>query len=313
MLEVTPEGPEAAKINKELQRLAHVAEVLEKIAKIKPDLDKAEGVERAKLLDQLTDLYPTICGFPSVFDKGKGPNENDIGAAKNANRDAWSKEIISLDAENKAGLKNKYLFDLLSVEASKLIWKGKLKEGEAAFDKAIALKGIPPERLQDAYHSKAIFLASENGNDPPKALEYSRKSLALALALKGVSPETLLEAYRCMLQCMGDKPTADQEAEALDYGRKVLAFGLKGSPEQLQAAFGCMAKCHMFRNEKQEALDYFKNALAAAPQAPLADEIKGEIKDCEMRLKEEAKDSSKNAAPKKDKSKAEEKESLKKG
>ena len=81
-------------------------------------MDGVQGLDRAKLLDQLIEAY------------GKLGNEHpDIKA--------WSEEIVTLDADNKAGLKIKYQFRQLLAEADVLKENRKFDEAKAVFDKAV--------------------------------------------------------------------------------------------------------------------------------------------------------------------------------
>ena len=122
-----PGGPE-----KYVKHLGDFVKTYETVVAIKPQLEKAEGLDRAKLLDQLVDAYDKL-----------GKESDDIAK--------WSAEIVTLDTENKAGLKPKYEFRMLMAEASKLMAGKKFDEAKAAFDKALAVASITPEQKQDAY------------------------------------------------------------------------------------------------------------------------------------------------------------------
>jgi thioredoxin-related protein len=165
-IEAAPEGPKAAQMKGVMQRFAPMAEALETIAKIKPELEKAEGIERAKIFDQLIEAYSKAGMFASTV-KGTPP---DIAA--------WTKEILSLDADNKAGLKNKYEFKQLVTEAGKLMMAKKFDEAGANLDKALALAGITPEQTQEGLMSKAnIYLMQK---DFEKGIESFKKALEAA-------------------------------------------------------------------------------------------------------------------------------------
>ncbi len=122
-----PGGPEEY-----VKELRDLVKTYEDVVAIKPQLEKAEGLDRAKLLDQLVDAYDKL-----------GNESDDIAK--------WSAEIVTLDSENKAGLKTKYQFRVLMAEAAKLMADKKFDEAKAAFDKALAVSPITPEQKQDAY------------------------------------------------------------------------------------------------------------------------------------------------------------------
>ena len=73
-----------------LERLQNLPKLWEKVLEMKAQLAGVQGIERAKLLDQLVDAYENKLGNP--IDELQ----------------AWGKEIIALDPDNKAGLKLKY-------------------------------------------------------------------------------------------------------------------------------------------------------------------------------------------------------------
>ncbi len=115
-----------------LNHLAEFVKVFEGIAPLKAELEKAQGLARAKILDQLIDSYEKL--------------EKEIDKL-----DEWTKEIIALDANNEAGLKSKYEFRSLMAEAAELKGKQKFEEARKLLDKAIATPGITAQQKQDAY------------------------------------------------------------------------------------------------------------------------------------------------------------------
>ncbi len=76
-----------------LKLLAELPKIYENVEAMKGKLDKAQGLDRAKLLDQIVEGYDKL------------GNESDEVPG-------WAKEIIALDPDNKAGLKVKYEFPL---------------------------------------------------------------------------------------------------------------------------------------------------------------------------------------------------------
>ena len=86
-----------------------MAEAQEAADKLEAGLAKSEGTDRAKLLDKLIDAKQKLLRF-------------DPEAGENINK--WTKEIIALDADNKAGLKKKYQFKAALADADELMQRG---------------------------------------------------------------------------------------------------------------------------------------------------------------------------------------------
>jgi thioredoxin-related protein len=126
-----------------LKHLADFSRVYENLLALKAKLDKVKGLDRAKLLDEIVDGYKKL------------GNESSDDVTQ------WSKEIIALDADNKAGLKVKYEFPLTVAEANKLAQTGKAEEARKLLDKALSLKGIPAEMRQEGYMAKVQISFSE--------------------------------------------------------------------------------------------------------------------------------------------------------
>ena len=149
-----PGGPEAY-----LKQLKGSITAYEGLAAIKLKLEKAKGLDRAKLLDQMVDAY----------EKLDGENED---IAK------WRAEIITLDAHNKAGLKQKYEFPSLLAKAEKLAEGEKFSKAKAAVDKALALPSITPEQKQEAYVLKSRIC--HGAKDFAGSMECLKQALAAA-------------------------------------------------------------------------------------------------------------------------------------
>ena len=90
----------------------------------------------------------------------------------------WTKEIVELDADNKAGLKPKYQFNLALNGALDLARADKTDEANAALDKAVAMPGVPGEELQKGYFFKAQ-LAGQN-HRTAEELSFLKKALDAA-------------------------------------------------------------------------------------------------------------------------------------
>jgi thioredoxin-related protein len=122
-----PGGPEAY-----VKQLSEFLNIYATVLKLKKDLDSSKGVARAKLLDKLIDANVKL------------NRENDVLTG-------WSKEIVSLDTNNKAGLKIKHEFRLCMAEYLKLKEKHKINDAKAVLKKALALSGISAEQKQACY------------------------------------------------------------------------------------------------------------------------------------------------------------------
>ena len=125
-----PGGPE-----KYVEHLADLAKTYEIVKAMKQGLEKSEGIARAKLLDQIIDASEKL-----------GNDDDELVA--------WTKEIVKLDPDNKAGLKTKYEFRILMAEFENLKEQGNAREAQAALDKALALSGISNEQKQKAFMAK---------------------------------------------------------------------------------------------------------------------------------------------------------------
>ena len=125
-----PDGPEEY-----LKHLTEFVQTHDSILKLRAELATVQGLDRAKVLDQLAEAY------------GKLDNPSD-------ELDAWGKEIIALDADNKAGLKAKYEFRVLLAKAAKLKETREFDEAKRVLDQALAMPGLTGEQKQDAYFSQ---------------------------------------------------------------------------------------------------------------------------------------------------------------
>ena len=124
---------------KYLERLQNMPKYWEEVLKMKAALAGVQGIARAKLLDQLVDTYENKLSNP--IDELQ----------------AWGKEIISLDADNKAGLKLKYQFRTILADADKLAAERKFREAVAAIEKALALEGISSDRKQEILFKQGMY------------------------------------------------------------------------------------------------------------------------------------------------------------
>lgn len=143
--QAAPEGRMAKGIDSWIAQFSKVAEAQETADKLEADLPKAQGTDRAKLLDKLIDAKRKLVPF-------------DPKAAENIKE--WTKEIIALDAGNKAGLKKKHQFKAALADAEELMRAGKADEAGDVLDKALKTAGTTGEEVQQAqvYKARLAFM-----------------------------------------------------------------------------------------------------------------------------------------------------------
>jgi thioredoxin-related protein len=163
-IDAAPETDQAKQFKMLIERFKPMADAQAAVVKLKAELPNAKGLDRAKVLDQLVEAYSKLA--PT----GRGASPADI--------EKWSKEIMTLDADNKAGLKNKYEFRVALKEAGKLLQEGETEKGQAAIDKAIAMPGVSADQIQQAHFMVAINYLQKN--DMKKGLECLKKALKAA-------------------------------------------------------------------------------------------------------------------------------------
>ena len=134
-------GPE-----KYLAQLAEFPKVYAAVAAAKSKLGAAQGIVRAKLLDLI------IEGYSKLGNETKETTKQVMD---------WSKEVIALDPDNKAGLKIKYEFPMLLNDAEELVKAGKPAEAKVTLEKALALPGISTEMRQEGLMDKAGIFEAE--------------------------------------------------------------------------------------------------------------------------------------------------------
>lgn len=148
-LEAAPDSAKVASIQGMIQRFAPTAEAQQAVAALRGQLDGAQGLDRARLLDQLLDARSTLA-----------PMVPDPELARDT--EAWSREIVGLDAENAAGLKVKYGPRVLLADAQQLVREQKFDEAHAVLDKALAMPDLAGEPLLELHLAKAnAFVAQE--------------------------------------------------------------------------------------------------------------------------------------------------------
>ena len=123
-----PGGPE-----KYMAQLGDFSKTYEGVLEMRQALETTQGLDRAKLLDQLV----------AAYDKLDNPVD-DVPA--------WSKEIVALDADNKAGLKSKYEFRIVLAEADRLAGGAKVMPRRSRPSTRVwRLPGITGEQKQEIY------------------------------------------------------------------------------------------------------------------------------------------------------------------
>jgi thioredoxin-related protein len=154
-VDAAPDSPEAAQAKAMIARFKPMAEAQEAMTKLKGQLEKSEGLDRAKLLDKLVDAQTRLL----MFNSGEGVRQIE----------KWSEEIVSLDADNKAGLKSKYEILTTMSQARMQLARGNLDKARSLLNKAAALPGL-----------------SDNQKE---TIEQARKSIEIAQARKRLPKE----------------------------------------------------------------------------------------------------------------------------
>jgi hypothetical protein len=146
--DAAPQSEDVKQIDAAIEKFTQVAADQETAQKLEAGLAKSGGTERAKLLDKLVDAKMKLVHF-------------DPEAGENINK--WTKEILALDTDNKAGLKKKYQFKAALADAVELLQADKIDEAGAVIDKALATAGTSGEDVQAGHLMKAqIALEQRN-------------------------------------------------------------------------------------------------------------------------------------------------------
>ncbi len=185
-LEAAPESEKAERIKGLIKSIAPSVEAQEFIAKNLDSVEKAEGLDRAQLLDQIIEANSKLM----MVGGSKIPLTE---IAK------WRKEIVELDADNKAGLKNKYAFATIVQNASMLARSKKFDEAQSTLDKAIALSGISAAQTQEGLTVKGNFYMMEK--------EFSKAIESLTGALQADPEGRYAPTIKMLMQ------RAEQEAK----------------------------------------------------------------------------------------------------
>lgn len=188
--------------------LDHLQELLaanEAVVAAKAKLGGLAGLARAKLLDEI------VSGYEKLRHEGEEV-------------DKLAREIITLDADNGAGLKAKYEFRIASAEAAELLKARKTDEALAAYEKALKLPGISTEQKQRAhidlggcYFAKDDFigvvdcLKQARAAAPESTLAQSIESM-----LERFAPKAEAQAKVAQLTAEAEKAQGVDRAKVLD-------------------------------------------------------------------------------------------------
>jgi thioredoxin-related protein len=220
-IEADPDGRKVESIKKALATYGPMAEKQEIIVKIKAELEKAEGLDRAKLLDKLVEAQELLVPptMPVMVMGGAGgvkvpPMLSGLptGVIDSESIAKWSKEIVALDADNKAELKHKYEYRGLLAEADILL-KQDPTEAQTIIDKALALPNLTDEQKQNTLFLKGnIYLYAKDIQNSldcyKKALEASPEgSIASIIKMRITSLERMMD----MQKSKADKSDAKKD------------------------------------------------------------------------------------------------------
>ena len=118
--------------------MSHLTELVtthQQIAATKTKLANVQGIERAKLLDEI------VSGSEKL-------------GLENGEDEKYGQEIVALDAENKAGLKSKYLVRGLNTEAAQLKRARKMEAAMVVYEKILVTPGLSAEQKQTAHFNR---------------------------------------------------------------------------------------------------------------------------------------------------------------
>ena len=163
-IEVAPDSVQGKQFTMLQKRYEPKVEMQENIVKLKAELKNSAGLDRAKILDKLIDANAKIGGRVM----GISPKE----------LVQWLREIIRLDSDNQAGLKQKYEFPALMADAQEQFQQKKNAEGEALIAKALALPKIKTEQVQQA--NFVLGMHYLQAKDFQKSIAAFKKAAAVA-------------------------------------------------------------------------------------------------------------------------------------
>lgn len=164
-IEAAPDSSKVANIQAMIQRFEPTAEAQLAVASLQGQLDGSQGLDRARLLDQLLDARSTLSRMVP-----------DPQLARDT--EVWSREIVDLDAENAAGLKAKYGPRVLLADAQQLVREQKFDEAHAVLAKALAMPDVAGEPLLELHLAQANAFAAQEKFE--QSVDACQKALAAA-------------------------------------------------------------------------------------------------------------------------------------
>jgi thiol-disulfide isomerase/thioredoxin len=195
-LAAAPDGPKAVQIKAFISDMQRIAKLEAEAARLKDELENAEGADRLKALDAV------LTAYGKLFNRIGGKDQS-------ADVNKWMQEVIQLDADNKAGLKNKYEYLSLVAEAQKLYISRKPADAQAAIEKALALPGLTQEQISRALLTKCNCLSAQH--DYQGAIDCARKARESATGTMGtVFGMAIQNAERALQRQKDGKPLADE-------------------------------------------------------------------------------------------------------
>jgi thiol-disulfide isomerase/thioredoxin len=258
-------GYQAGGPDKYNEQLSGFLTAYDSIVKMKEQLAKAKGLGRAKLLDKLVDVYAN-----------KLHNEID-------ELNDWSKEIVKLDANNKAGLRSKHQFRLCIAESDKLLEDHQLAEANEALEKALAIDGLGAAQKRTAQAKidrlKPILEAQE-AVVKLKAELQSAKGLDRAKLL-----DELIDAQKKLVQFIPRKQAMQAIQDIRKWSKEIVDLDVNNEAG-LKTKYGFQVKLmEVFTQAQKGALDKARAALDEAEALPdLTDQQKATIEQIRNQL-----------------------------
>lgn len=202
---VAKTGYKAGGAEKYMESLNGIVTAHGKIVVLQGKLGATKGIERAKMLDEILTLQETL------------GTESDDGAK-------YSEEILTLDADNKAGLKSKYTFKKMLDEAKELIAGKKLDEAKTTYEKALTTPGISGELKQEGYfglgglafQQRDFAAVVENLTKARDAAPKTEKAAQLETMIKRYGPIADAQGAVNKAKTAADAAKGPERAKALD-------------------------------------------------------------------------------------------------
>ena len=132
---------------------------------------------------------------------------------------SWDKEIVKLDADNKAGLKVKHEIRILRAEFDRL--RPKCDEAARAAEKLLALSGISPEQKQGVYLDLCRVFGAN------KKLDKAEATADRAMAEPGITAQQKQNVYIALCEIYGNNRDVAKAKEIAD--KAMAAPGITGA------------------------------------------------------------------------------------